>query len=110
MIYVDYSKSRRSARRLGTVADNMRTVNSSIRKEMQNAALGWKGQASDAMQVVLGNWVKETDQIITNLDRVEKQVLSVVCELEETERRLRAQMEAGDISGSGSNSSEGSFR
>ncbi|MGN0736082.1 MAG: WXG100 family type VII secretion target [Anaerovoracaceae bacterium] len=110
MIYVDYSKSRRSARRLGNAADNMRAVNSSISKETQNAALGWKGQSSDAMQVALANWMNETSKIAVSLDRVERQIISVVNELEEAERRLKAQMLAEQAANKGGNSSDGGFR
>lgn len=110
MIYVDYSKSRRSARRLGNAADNMRAVNSSISKETQNAALGWKGQSSDAMQAALANWMNETSKIAASLDRVERQIISVVNELEEAERRLRAQMLAEQAANKGGNSSDDGFR
>ena len=93
-IRVDYANARAQAKKLQAVASDCDDVVRQLNNAISNVPNCWDGESADAFVLSVQARIKEVRQIGSNAASVATQICRVADELEETERRIQAEIAA----------------
>lgn len=108
-IRVDYANARAQAKKLQAAADDCDQVVRQLKGTLSHIPSEWDGAAADAFSTGVQKRISEISSLAANTRSLAAQIRRVADELEETERRLKAQMgqSTKGTAKSGSKSSNG---
>lgn len=91
-IYVNYANARAQARNLQSAASECAEVARNLRMALEQSSYAWEGEAADAFRSAVRRRLQETQQMEDTARALAQQILRVVEDLEEAERRVKNQI------------------
>ncbi len=101
-IRVDYDNARAEANKLLSAADDCERVVRQLRAASRSVPAEWEGAAADAFLIAVERRIAELTKLGSDIRGSAKQIRRIADDLEEAERRIRSQIDAGVIALSGS--------
>lgn len=101
-IRVDYDNARAEANKLLSAADDCERVVRQLRAASRSIPAEWEGAAADAFLIAVERRIAELTKLGSDIRGSAKQIRRIADDLEEAERRIRSQIDAGVIALSGS--------